>query len=36
MQLNRFLVVLIVFALFSPADAQQTKKVARIGFLSPG
>ena len=30
----RFLVVLIVFALCSPADAQRPKKVPRIGFLS--
>jgi hypothetical protein len=34
MRLNRFLVVLIVFALFTPAEAQQVKKVPRIGFLS--
>src|SRR5262250_90439 len=30
----RFLVVLIVVALFSPAEAQQPKKVPRIGFLT--
>jgi putative ABC transport system substrate-binding protein len=30
----RLLVVLIVFALFSPAQGQQPKKVPRIGFLS--
>jgi putative tryptophan/tyrosine transport system substrate-binding protein len=29
----RFLVVLIVFALFSPVEAQQPKKVPRIGIL---
>jgi putative tryptophan/tyrosine transport system substrate-binding protein len=30
----RFLVVLIVFALCNPAEAQQAKKVPRIGYLS--
>jgi putative tryptophan/tyrosine transport system substrate-binding protein len=35
MRLNRFLTVLFVAALFSPAEAQQTKKVPRIGYLSP-
>src|SRR5262249_2268080 len=30
----RFLVVLIVVALCAPADAQQAKKIPRIGFLS--
>jgi len=30
----RFLVVLIVFALCTPAEAQQPKKVPRIGYLS--
>ena len=34
MWLSRFLVVLIVFALCSPAEAQQAKKVPRIGYLS--
>jgi putative tryptophan/tyrosine transport system substrate-binding protein len=34
MRLNRFLVALIVVALCSPAEAQQPKKVPRIGFLS--
>src|SRR5262252_6732918 len=34
MWLSRVLVVLIVFALFSPAEAQQPKKVFRIGYLS--
>ena len=36
MWLSRFLVVLIVFALCSPAEAQQTKKVPRIGMLLAG
>jgi len=36
MWLNRFLVVLAVFALFSPAQAQQPGKVPRIGYLHPG
>ena len=31
----RFLVVLIVFVLSSPAEAQQQKKIPRIGFLGP-
>src|SRR5215469_18278646 len=30
----RFLVVLIVFALCTPAEAQQPKKVPRIGYLT--
>src|SRR5215469_7231199 len=34
MWLSRFLVVLIVVALFSPAEAQQSKKVARLGYVS--
>jgi ABC-type uncharacterized transport system substrate-binding protein len=34
MSLNRFLVVLIVFALSSPAGAQQAKRIPRIGFVS--
>src|SRR5215813_1228219 len=33
MWLSRLLVVLIVFALCSPAEAQQSRKVFRIGFL---
>jgi putative ABC transport system substrate-binding protein len=33
MRLSRLLVVLIVFGLFTPAEAQQPKKVARIGYL---
>ena len=36
MWLSRFLVVLIVFALCTPVDAQQAKKVHRIGFLMDG
>ena len=36
MRLNRFLAVLFVLALSSPAEAQQPKKVHRIGFLVPG
>jgi len=35
MRLNRFLVVLIVVALCAPAEAQQPKKVPRIGVLVP-
>ena len=35
MRLSRFLVVLIVFALCTPAEAQQPKKVPRVGYLSP-
>ena len=34
MWLNRFLVVLIVVALCNPAEAQQPKKVPRIGYLT--
>ena len=34
MRLSRFLVVLTVFALFTPAAAQQPKRVPRIGFLT--
>ena len=34
MRLGRLLVVLIVFALCVPAEAQQPKKVPRIGFLT--
>jgi len=34
MRLGRLLVVLIVFALSFPAEAQQLKKVPRIGFLA--
>src|SRR5215471_14932765 len=34
MRLSRFLVVLIVFALCFPVEAQQPKKVPRIGFLA--
>jgi len=34
MWLSRFVVVLIVVALCAPAEAQQTKKVPRIGYLS--
>src|SRR5215470_18290951 len=33
MRLSRFLVVMTVVALFTPAEAQQAKKVPRIGFL---
>ena len=29
-----FLTLLIVFALFTPGEAQQAKKIPRIGFLS--
>ena len=39
MWLSRFLVVLIAVALCTPAEAQQPKKVPRIGFIlasSPG
>src|SRR5215467_12429193 len=32
----RFLVVLIMFALSTPAEAQQPKKVPRIGILKTG
>lgn len=32
----RFLVALIVFALCTPAEAQQPKRIPRVGFLSPG
>ena len=35
MWLSRLLVVLIVFALSTPAEAQQPKKVQVIGYLSP-
>src|SRR5262250_493756 len=34
MRLNRFLAFLFVLALSSPAEAQQPKKVFRIGYLS--
>ena len=34
MRLNHFLVALIVFVLSSPAEAQQLKKVFRIGYIS--
>jgi len=34
MWLSRFLVALILLALSTPAEAQQPKKVPRIGFLS--
>src|SRR5215467_10714615 len=34
MWLSRLLVVLIVFALCSPAQAQQPKRVYRVGYLS--
>ena len=34
MRLSRFLVVLIVFALSFPAEAQQTKDIHKIGYLS--
>jgi putative ABC transport system substrate-binding protein len=33
MRLNRFLVALILLALSSPAEAQQTGKIHRIGYL---
>src|SRR5215813_8417770 len=36
MWLSRFLVVLIVFALCFPVEAQQAKKTFRIGYLSSG
>ena len=36
MRLNRFLILLVVLALCSPAEAQQPKKLPRIGVLSPG
>jgi len=35
MWLKRFLVVLIVFAVCFSAEAQQPKKVSRLGYLSP-
>jgi len=34
MWLNRLLVVLIVVALFTPAEAQRPKKIVRIGYLA--
>ena len=34
MWLSRFAVALSVFALFTPAEAQQAKKVPRIGYLA--
>ena len=34
MWLSRFLVVLIVFALSTPAQAQHSEKIPRIGYLS--
>jgi ABC-type uncharacterized transport system substrate-binding protein len=34
MRVHRFLVAVILFALSIPADAQQVKKVPRIGFLA--
>jgi putative tryptophan/tyrosine transport system substrate-binding protein len=34
MWLSRLLVVLVVFALSGPAEAQQPKKVPRIGYMS--
>jgi len=36
MWLSRFLIVLIVFAFCTPAEAEQTAKIPRIGFLSQG
>src|SRR5262245_20871811 len=36
MWLRRFLAVLIVFALCLPSEAQQPKKVPRIGYLANG
>jgi putative ABC transport system substrate-binding protein len=36
MWLSRLLVVLVVFALSGPAEAQQTGKVYRIGYLGSG
>jgi len=36
MRLIRLLVVLIVFALFSPAEAQQPRKAFRMGYLASG
>jgi hypothetical protein len=36
MRLNRFLVVPFVFALCTPAEAQQAKKLPLIGILYPG
>jgi hypothetical protein len=36
MRLSRFLAVLFVVALSSLAEAQQPKKVPRIGYLSSG
>jgi len=35
LRLSRLLVVLIVVALCAPAEAQQPKKVSRLGYLSP-
>src|SRR5262245_17149476 len=35
-KINVLALVALLFALCSPAEAQQAKKVARIGFLSPG
>jgi putative ABC transport system substrate-binding protein len=34
MCLNRLVIAFIVFALCGPAEAQQAKKVPRIGFLN--
>src|SRR5690349_24033261 len=34
MRLNPFLPLLIVFALSGPAEAQQSKKISRIGYLA--
>src|SRR5215831_12533722 len=34
MRVNRLLVLLILFGLFTPAEAQQTKKIPRIGYLA--
>jgi hypothetical protein len=36
MRLRRFLTLLFVLALCNPAEAQQPKKVQRIGFLISG
>ncbi len=36
MHVSRFLVLLTLFAFFTPAEAQQPKKIPRIGFLAGG
>jgi len=36
MRVNRLLVLLILFGFFTPAEAQQPKRIPRIGFLTTG